>query len=339
MIPASLLQGLYELVDLTGKVEILTGLYENCFPTWLRILQERVIACRKIATIYEDNSHFDSIIALMSCSLKEPYKNVEKAVEKELVPIIADIVNESNWEKKRYINCLRIVEIISLNNIDAANKFIDKNVHGNIVKNVNNSLAIYRKNNDLKDEEAKDTNDTLILKYRTLSAEIDTLGGLLNAEQSKRVVLLTPSDMVENLLAITGHPKTDPVLLAAICRFAKQVLSRNEIKSHKNELEKYCKRMQNLVPLVPYLGMKKYSDALIMARKYYDQSAFADKEKETQLSHLDDVIVQRLFIAIINLINFFCEESENRLAAQDTMAQVSDALNESGREAGLFNCL
>ena len=97
----------------------------------------------------------------MSCSLKEPYKNVDKAVEKELVPIIADIVNESTWEKKRYINCLKIVEVISMNHGEAAGRFIDRNVHGNIVKNVNNSLSIYRKNNDLKDEDSKDTNDTL----------------------------------------------------------------------------------------------------------------------------------------------------------------------------------
>jgi hypothetical protein len=38
MIPPSLLKGLYELVDETNKSEMLTGLFENCFPSWLRIL-------------------------------------------------------------------------------------------------------------------------------------------------------------------------------------------------------------------------------------------------------------------------------------------------------------
>jgi hypothetical protein len=55
MIPASLLGGLYELVKETGKAEMLTGLYENCFPSWLRILLERINNCKRIASVYENN--------------------------------------------------------------------------------------------------------------------------------------------------------------------------------------------------------------------------------------------------------------------------------------------
>jgi hypothetical protein len=64
----------------------------------LRILLERINACKRIATIYEDNDHFDAIIALMSVSLKDNRRNVDKAVEKDLVSFIADILNETTWE-------------------------------------------------------------------------------------------------------------------------------------------------------------------------------------------------------------------------------------------------
>jgi hypothetical protein len=49
--------------------------------------------------------------------------------------------------------------------------------------------------------------------------------------------------------------------------------------------------MQNLVQLVPYLGLKKYEEVLRMAKRYYDSSSFAEKEKPTQLQNLDDVVV------------------------------------------------
>lgn len=71
MIPASLLRGLFELVKSTNKAEMLSGLYENCFPQWLRTLLDKVNSCKRIGTIYEDNPHYDSIIALMAVSLKD----------------------------------------------------------------------------------------------------------------------------------------------------------------------------------------------------------------------------------------------------------------------------
>jgi hypothetical protein len=42
-------------------------------------------------------------------------------------------------------------------------------------------MHIYKKNNDLKDEDSKDTEEKLKRKYLTLAAEIDCLGGLLEA--------------------------------------------------------------------------------------------------------------------------------------------------------------
>ena len=57
-------------------------------------------------------------------------------MKKELIGYIAEILDESTWEQDRYINCLRIVENISLHSDIAANLFIDKTVHNNIMKNI-----------------------------------------------------------------------------------------------------------------------------------------------------------------------------------------------------------
>ena len=144
---------------------------------------DRINSCKRIATLYEDNAHFDAIMALMAVSLKNCKKNVEKAIEKELIGMLADVLNESTWEQRRYIDSLRIVEYISLHSEKAASRFIEKQVHNNIMKNIRYSIHIYKKNNDLKDEDSKDTEELLKKKYLTLAAEIDCLGGLLEAER------------------------------------------------------------------------------------------------------------------------------------------------------------
>lgn len=53
------------------------------------------------------------------------------------------------------------------------------------------------------------------------------------------------------------------------------------MKNNNHLLEPKIKKMQNLVQLIPYLGLKKYDEALKMARRYYDAASFADKEKPT----------------------------------------------------------
>lgn len=83
------------------------------------------------------------------------------------------------------------------------------------------------------------------------------------------------------MLAITAHYKTDPVLLTALCNFARSLFSCAEIKNSQHLLEPKVKKMQNLVQLTPYLCLKKYEEVLKMSRRYYEQGAVADKEKAT----------------------------------------------------------
>ena len=51
-------------------------------------------------------------------------------------------------------------------------------------------MHVYKKNNDLKDEDSKDTEEIVKKKYLTLAAEIDALGGLLEGERNKRAAII-----------------------------------------------------------------------------------------------------------------------------------------------------
>jgi len=71
MIPSSLLRGLYQLVNKTGKSDMLTGLFENCFPSWLRKLNDKINNKKKGAASYDNNEHFDSILAILAVAVKQ----------------------------------------------------------------------------------------------------------------------------------------------------------------------------------------------------------------------------------------------------------------------------
>lgn len=97
---------------------------------------------------------------------------------------------------------------------------------------------------------------------------------MLEAEPEKRQVIVRESQVVDDLLGITAHYKTDPVLLAAVCSFARQLFSRPEVTCDQAFVaDKLQKKMQNLVQLVPYLGLKKYEEVIKMARRYHQSSS------------------------------------------------------------------
>lgn len=139
-------------------------------------------------------------------------------------------------------------------------------------------MLIYKKNNDLREENSKDTEDKIKVRYLILAAEIDCLGGFLNSSKEKRESYYKERkdnntqllSTVDDLLSITAHYKTDPVLLTSICNFGRKLFSLPEIKTNQSLLEPRVKRMQCMVQLIPYLGLKKYELLLKLSRRYYD---------------------------------------------------------------------
>lgn len=99
-----------------------------------------------------------------------------------------------------------------------------------MLKNVKQAINFYKKWNDLKADDSSETEAHVKLRYLTLAAEINCLGGLLEARiELRKDIVYDP--LIEDLLMITSHYKTDPVLLTAICKFARQLFSREEVRT------------------------------------------------------------------------------------------------------------
>lgn len=106
--------------------------------------------------------------------------------------------------------------------------------------------------------------------YQTFAAEITTLGSLLNAESDLRMVLLNDYEtVVQDILVIMSHRKTDPILLTAICKFCLNLFNVKEIRYDQDRMIKFQKQIKNLVEIMPYLGMAKYPDLLAMSKRYH----------------------------------------------------------------------
>jgi hypothetical protein len=116
-------------VNKTEKSDMLTGLFENCFPSWLRILNDRINAKKRVAAAYDNNDHFDSSLAILAVAVKENSTNAEKAKKKGLIPLLSDILTETMAEHERYIHILQTIEHLCLSDNTSANEFIDKGIH------------------------------------------------------------------------------------------------------------------------------------------------------------------------------------------------------------------
>ena len=243
---------------------------------------------------------------------------------------------------------------------------MDVFVHTNLITQIRKSLTIYKKYNSLFDQGSKETVEMQMLKYQTLAAEITTLGGLMNAGGENREKILNDS-VVLDLLTIMGHPKTDPILLTAICTFAYDVFECEEIMDDEERMSPYQQAIQNLNFMIPYLGFERYPDLLQMTKRYHsiqnsvakqgdDQEAFQPNDKMdmnidssngpeanqlqilASLSHLDDYIVNDLFKSIIRLVELICRQAS--VNKKNSLFQtISSNLDDCQREQALFNCL
>ena len=100
-----------------------------------------------------------------------------------------------------------------------------------------------------------------MLKYQTLGDEIIALGGLLNGSGEKRInIILDP--VILNIVNIMSHPKTDPILLTAVCKFALDLFECDELRYNKEFMKPYFRKMLNMKYMVPYLGGERYPDLL-----------------------------------------------------------------------------
>ena len=156
-IPVSLLIGLYELVEDTENTNMLTGMYEMCFPVWLYSYCQKIDQCKAQRIMMGNDDHFDAIISLVSVSVKDNEDNVDKVLEKELTPYITKIIQNSNWEHDRYIPCLNLIARLSNSREELAELFMNSLVHKILLDQIKKSLKNYKKFNSLFDENSKET--------------------------------------------------------------------------------------------------------------------------------------------------------------------------------------
>ena len=71
---------------------LLSGMYEMCFPVWLRLYCEKLEQCRLKNEFFGNDAHYDAIISLLSISTKDNEENMSKVLEKNLVPFITKII-------------------------------------------------------------------------------------------------------------------------------------------------------------------------------------------------------------------------------------------------------
>ena len=107
---------------------MLEGMFEDNFPTWLEAYTKKLDECKRMGVKMGNDEHYDAIIQLLAISVNENDTNVELVKEKELLPRITKIIQNSGPENDRYIPCLELIATLSNADSEIADHFILKNV-------------------------------------------------------------------------------------------------------------------------------------------------------------------------------------------------------------------
>ena len=108
-IPHLLLDGLCRLIEDIGTPHMLTGMYDLCFPIWLRTFTEQLREQDQGKSKFGDHKHFDAIIKLIAVSVRNNMENAALLLDKHLAGHIVKIAICSDKEHRRYIPVLNIV--------------------------------------------------------------------------------------------------------------------------------------------------------------------------------------------------------------------------------------
>jgi hypothetical protein len=87
----------------------------------------------------------------------------------------------------------------------------------------------------------------------------------LTSEEGCKIILNDYKQVIMDLIAITAHEKTDPILLTAICQFAFDVFEQDSVKDDEEMMGPFFEQLEDMRGLIPYLGGDKYPDLLKMA--------------------------------------------------------------------------
>jgi len=66
----------------TEQTDMLAGMFEMCFPVWLRLYCEKLDHCKNTKQVMVNDEHYDAIVSLVAVSVKDNDQNVERVFEK-----------------------------------------------------------------------------------------------------------------------------------------------------------------------------------------------------------------------------------------------------------------
>jgi hypothetical protein len=103
------------LIEDTEQSGMLTGMFDMCFPEWLKTYTSVIASNRSKnkENYLGDDDHYDAIICLLAVSVKDNPENVQKVLDTRLIPQIVSIIQNSKWEHRRYIPCLKLIACLS----------------------------------------------------------------------------------------------------------------------------------------------------------------------------------------------------------------------------------
>ena len=134
---------IYEIVNETNRNDILTPLFDSCFPEWIQLYNKMLIDYNPTLkkSNLPNNQHFDAIIMLLSESVEENDENVKLVADNTLNDEIYGIVEHSDWKFNRYVPCLKLIGELSNINSACADEFISLGTEKNILKLIKKSLT------------------------------------------------------------------------------------------------------------------------------------------------------------------------------------------------------
>ena len=239
----------------------MADLFKTCFPKSLKELRT-LITKKKVQKQQnlQNQDYYDSLLGLLAVSVKNDQNNVVMLIKKDLLPIITDILQDSQPLEVRYLHLLSLIIDICETELpeeiqNPANFFCEKYLYKNLINDIKVTYYIYKRTNEISQNIQIESPQRVILMYKTFSMQIQCLAALLNSDNNRATKVLNSDPIIMDLLQICSNFKTDPLILTAVCQLALKVLNINSVKESKKLLSQAINQLSSCEHLVPYLGL------------------------------------------------------------------------------------
>lgn len=359
-ISKDLLKGVIRLC----KDHDITGMLQGLIPTmadWMRSEVKNEELRLVQGEISDDNVKREThtyMLILVACAANQS-KNAEemsklkigdftaklvKVMERETEP--SNILGKQEGVKdiiKRLKYSLKIIENLTKKFPESCRIFISEEIHQKLLREIWDYLIFYKANGYSFSSGSGNTESVEIMYYKLLTAYMNALTGLCNDIKCVEYINSHAVKIRDEILAVSIMPKTDPLLLTAIIELIHALLSSSYFLRNENAniFVHYVTNMQKMLPFLPYLGGKKYKDICMLSEKYAKGTIVG--QEPIMISSLTNKYLHQLFIAIIQLIQFFSSKGSDTepgsLEIKEICVSISKTLNANHREDALFNCL